>query len=280
MNRDLYALLGVNRTASADEVRSAYRRKAKSLHPDLHPGDEAKSNEFKAVSSAFDILGDADKRKQYDDGLINSKGEPTGRPQGDEFFRSAGGFQGDPFDDILSGMFGGGRRRPGPRKGADMRYRVEIAFEDAVMGAKRDMKMADGRVLSVSIPAGLESGKTLRLKSQGQPASAGGPPGDALLEVTVRDSQVWQRDNDHLRMTVQVPLRTAILGGTVDVPTPAGSVSMKIPEGSNSGATLRLRNKGVQIAGNPGHLYVRVEILIEDPKDPKLRAWAKSRNSD
>lgn len=274
MARDPYQILGVSRAATSDEIRRAYRRKAKELHPDLHPGDEVKSNEFKAASSAFEILGDEKKRAQFDRGEIDGDGHPRSFAQGPRGGPHSG-MQGDPFEDILSGMFGGGRRRPGPRKGADLRYRVEIAFEDAVLGAKRDMTMADGRTLTVSIPAGVESGKTLRLKSQGQRSAFGGPPGDALLEVLVRDSKVWQRDGDDLRMGQGVPLRTMILGGSVDVKTPSGSVTLKVPEGSNTGATLRLRGKGVQIAGRPGNLYVRLEAVIEDPKDVDLKAWAK-----
>ncbi|MEO0851395.1 MAG: DnaJ C-terminal domain-containing protein, partial [Pseudomonadota bacterium] len=226
-----------SRSATSDEIRRAYRRKAKELHPDLHPNDEAKANAFKAASTAFEILGDEKKRAQFDRGEIDADGNPKGFAGGG--FGGArgaqGGFQGDAFEDILSGMFGGGRRRPGPRKGADLRYRVEIAFEDAVLGAKRDMPMADGRTLTVSIPAGIETGKTLRLKSQGQRSAFGGPPGDALLEIVVRESSVWTRDGTDLRMAQGVPLRTMVLGGSVDVKTPSGSVTLKVPEGSNTG---------------------------------------------
>lgn len=278
MARSPYEILGVSRDATSDDIRRAYRRKAKDLHPDLHPNDEIKMNEFKAVSSAFEILGDQKKRAQFDRGEIDGDGNPRG------FAGSGGGFggarggagpQGDPFEDILSGMFGGGRRRPGPRKGADLRYRVEIAFEDAVLGAKRDMTMADGRTLTVSVPAGIETGKTLRLKSQGQRSAFGGPPGDALLEIVVREHAVWTRQGNDLRMSVGVPLRTMLLGGHVDVRTPSGVVALKVPEGSNTGATLRLRGKGVQMPGNAGNLYVRLEVVIEDPKDADLKAWAK-----
>ncbi|MDJ0920546.1 MAG: DnaJ C-terminal domain-containing protein [Henriciella sp.] len=284
MSKDLYSVLGVSRNADAAELRRAYKRKAKELHPDLHPGDKAKAEAFKAASSAYEILGDEGKRKKYDRGEIDSEGNPKG------FFGQGGGQQpfqrsshphsggaGDPFEDILSGMFSGGRRRPGPSKGSDVRYIVDISFEDAVSGAKREMKMADGRVLNVSIPAGVESGQTLRLKSQGQPAKGKGPPGDALLEVNVRKSPVWTKDGVDLRMSVGVPLKTAVLGGSVDVMTPAGDVTLKIPEGSNTGALLRLRGKGVQIPGKPGNLYVRLEIMIENPKDPGLRDWARGR---
>jgi DnaJ-class molecular chaperone len=277
MSKKLYSILGVAQGASADEIRRAYKRKAKDLHPDLHPDDEVKLAAFKEASSAYEILGDEKKRAQYDRGEIDDEGNPRGFAGGGGrggFDGTHGGYQGDPFEDIFSGMFGAGRRRPGPRKGADMRYRVDIAFEDSVTGARREMMMADGRVLNVSIPAGIESGRTLRLKSQGQSSPNGGPPGDALLEVNVRPSKVWVRDGEDLRMTVSVPLRTALLGGSVEVNTPGGSVTLKVPEGSNSGATLRLRGKGVQLK-TPGHLYARLEVMIEDPKDPQLRDWAR-----
>jgi len=278
MSKDLYKILGVSRTASADDIRRAYKRKAKDSHPDLHPGDAAKAEQFKSASAAYEILSDQSKRGQYDRGEIDGDGNPMGFAghQGfNDFGRTAGGFQGDPFEEILSGMFGGGRRRPGPRKGADMRYRVEIAFEDSVTGARREMTMADGRALNVSIPPGIETGRTLRLKSQGKPSNSGGPPGDALLEINVRPSKIWTRDGTDIRMNVPVPLKTALLGGQVEVNTPMGPIALKIPEGSNSGAVLRLRSKGVQVPGKAGHLYARLEIQIEDPKDAGLKDWAR-----
>lgn len=271
----------MNRTATSDEIRKSYRRKAKELHPDLHPDDDEKASEFKKVSAAFEILGDKTKRSQFDRGEIDADGNSKSFSQGG-FGRTHGGqsgFQGDPFEDILSGMFGAGRRRPGPRKGADLRYRVEISFEDAVLGAKRDMAMADGRTLTVSIPAGIETGKTLRLKSQGQQSAFGGPPGDALLEVVVRESSIWTRDGVHLRMSLGVPLQVMVLGGSLTVSTPSGPLALKVPVGSNTGSTLRLRGKGIQIAGRAGHLYVRLETIIDDPKDPDLRDWAKQRQT-
>lgn len=285
MSKDPYTILGVSRSASADEIRRAYKRKAKETHPDLHPGDAAKADIFKSASAAYEILGDATKRAQFDSGEIDADGNPKGFDGahgfgGGQGFGRSQGFggghaQGDAFEDILSGMFGGGRRRPGPKKGPDMRYRVEIAFEDAIAGARREMTMADGRVLNISIPAGIETGQSLRLKSQGRTSTSGGPPGDAILEIAVRPSKKWTRDGNDIRMTVPVPLKTALLGGQVDVDTPMGTIALKIPEGSNSGAVLRLRGKGVQSSSKPGNLYARLEVMIEDPKDSGLKSWAR-----
>lgn len=284
MALDPYNVLGVPRTATEAEIKKAYRAKAKALHPDLHPNDEKKSDEFKRVSAAFEILGDAEKKAKFDRGEIDGDGNPRGFPgggggPGDGYrwdTRGGGAAQGDPFEDILSGMFGGGgrRRNPGPMKGRDVRYRVEISFEDAVTGARRRMTMADGSALDVNIPAGITSGQVLRLKSQGQPSPTSGPPGDALLEVEVAASPIWTREGNHLRMSVPIDLKKAVLGGNVDVKTPSGTVSLKVPPGSNTGAQLRLKGKGVQ-ASPPGDLYVRLEIMLADPKDEGLRRWAE-----
>jgi DnaJ-class molecular chaperone len=285
---DPYTVLGVPRSATEAEIKKAYRTKVKALHPDQHPNDVRKAEEFKRVSSAYEILGDAEKKAKFDRGEIDAEGNPRGFAGGGfpggggggrwEGGSPFGGAQGDPFEDILSGMFGAGarRRNPGPQKGRDIRYRVEISFEDAVTGARRRMTMADGSALDVNIPAGITSGQTLRLKSQGQPSPSGGAPGDALLEVDVQPSQIWTRDGKDLRMPLSVDLRTAVLGGTVDVRTPSGPVALKIPAGTNTGAQLRLKGKGVQVTP-PGDLYVRLEIVLSDPRDEGLKRWAEGR---
>ncbi|MEO1028933.1 MAG: DnaJ C-terminal domain-containing protein [Pseudomonadota bacterium] len=288
MSWDPYSVLGVSKTASDDEIKSAYRKKAKALHPDTNKGDEAKAEQFKKVSAAFAVLGDKEKRKQFDSGKIDADGQPRGfaGAQGGGGFNTnnnpfSGGPGGDPFDDLLSGIFGGSRRRgrPGPRKGKDMRYRIEVSFADAVTGARRRMKMSDGRSLDVGIPPGLEDGQTLRLKSQGEASPYGGPPGDALLEVTIKPSKVWRREGQDLHMDVPVDLKTAVLGGVVDVETPSGAVSMKVPEGTNTGAVLRLRGKGVQATDTHGNLYARLMIVVEDPRSDALRKFVKSKYS-
>ncbi|MEL7480944.1 MAG: J domain-containing protein [Pseudomonadota bacterium] len=283
MTWDPYEVLEVPRTASADDIKRAYRRKAKALHPDQHPGDRGKADAFKRASAAYDLLSDTSKRAQFDRGEIDAEGNPRGFPGGGAGYPQGGmggtGMGQDAFEDILSGLFGGARSRrsPGPRKGRDVRYRVEVEFEDAVTGARRRMRMADGQSLDINIPAGIESGQILRLKSQGEASPFGGAPGDALVEVTVKPHRLWRRDGDDIHMPVAVPLETAILGGTVDVTTPAGPVSLKVPEGSNTGAVLRLRGKGVQRSAKPGNLYARLEIMLDDPRDMDLKRFAESR---
>ncbi len=297
MNIDPYTLLGVPRTASEDEIKKAYRAKVKALHPDLHPGDEAKAARFKQVSRAFDIIGDKAKRARFDRGEIDAEGNerasafgpgghggPGGFGRPGEAGRRAGmggaggpfgpsGAAPDPFEDILSGLFGQGRgnRRTGPVRGRDIRYTITIPFEDAVTGGKRRLTMADGKTLDVDIPAGIEDGVTLKLRSQGQPSPSGGPPGDGLIEVHVTPSKIWTREGDDLRMAAAVPLATAVLGGKIDVRTPTGMVTLKVPAGSNTGTVLRLKEKGVQVRNRPGNLFVRLEILLDDPEDPALR---------
>ena len=281
MALDPYAVLGVPKSATEADIKKAYRARVKTLHPDLHPGDEVKADEFKRVSAAFEILGDAEKRAKFDRGEIDGDGNPRGFGGGGGRWESGAGpfgAQGDPFEDILAGMFGGNarRRNPGPQKGRDVRYRVEISFEDSVTGARRRMSMADGSALDVNIPAGITSGQTLRLKSQGQPSPNGGAPGDALLEVDVASSPIWTREGKDLRMSLSLDLKTAILGGTVDVRTPSGPVALKVPAATNTGAQLRLKGKGVQV-NPPGDLYVRMEIVLSDPRDEGLKRWAEGR---
>lgn len=288
MSWDPYATLGVSRGASAEEIKSAYRKKAKALHPDLHPGDASKAEAFKKASAAFDILGDPEKRKRFDRGEIDADGQERMRdPFGGGGFgggRTQGGFQGDPFEDILGGIFGrrgpGGRSGPGPMRGRDLRYQVEIDLADAITGARRRFTMSDGRALDVQIPAGIESGQTLRLKSQGQPGPNGGPPGDALLEVRVRESARLRREGNDVHMSLPVSLSQAVLGDKVELDTPTGKVTLKVPEGSNTGRVLRLKGRGVQAAPNPGHLYVKLEIVLNEPDNAALKSFLKSQSAN
>lgn len=276
---DLYTVLGVSRTASEEEIKRAYRQAVKACHPDLHPDDPDKAEKFKQLSAAFEILGDKEKRGQYDRREIDEAGQPTAHSftTGPSSYEGSGGF--DPFDDVFSGLFGGGRnrRRTGPVKGRDVVYKVTVPFEDSITGGRRRMVMADGRALEVDIPAGVKTGQTLRLKSQGRPSPAGGPPGDAMLQVTVSDSAIWTRSGNDLRMNQPVSLKVAVLGGRVEVQTPSGSVFLSVPAGSNTGTVLRLKGRGVASAKDPGHLFVRLEIRLDDPGDGALKAFLESQ---
>ena len=284
---DPYAVLGVSRTASAEEIKSAYRRKAKALHPDLHPNDPAKAEAFKRASAAFDVLGDETKRGRFDRGEIDADGNERMRNPfggaGPSAGQGTGGFQGDPFEDLLSGLFGGrgGRRGPGPgpMRGRDIRYRVDVEFADAVTGASRRFTMSDGRSFDVQIPAGIETGQTLRLRSQGEPGP-GGVPGDALLEIRVLEDRRFRREGNDLHMSLPVTLKQAVEGGKVEIETPTGRVTLKVPDGSNTGSVLRLKGRGVQVRPTPGHLYVRLEIVLKDPSDGALRQFVKSQGAN
>jgi DnaJ-class molecular chaperone len=247
---DPYQELGVPRTASADEIRRAFRKLAKQHHPDANPGNKAAEERFKRISAAFDLLEDPAKRKKFDAGEIDADGHETMRGfSGAGPFGQAGGFRpgGADFDnidlsEILGEMFGGrgGARGFGgggfaPQRGADVRAKLEIDLEDAIRGGKKRLQFSDGRTLEVTIPKGASDGQTLRLKGQGSPGRAG--PGDALIELGIRAHAVYRREGDNLVMDLPVSAPDAILGGKVEAPTPDGPVTLSIPPGSNSGST-------------------------------------------
>jgi DnaJ-class molecular chaperone len=299
--QDPYQELGVARTASADELRRAFRKLAKQYHPDKNPGDKAAEERFKRVSSAFDLLGDEDKRKKFDRGEIDAEGRETARGfdpfnrggfgggggQGGFNAGGGGGFEGVDLNDILGEVFGGrggqGGFRPGgfgPSKGADVRARLEIDLEDAIRGARKRIAFADGRTIEVTIPKGAADGQTLRLKGQGSPGRGG--PGDALIELTLRPHPVFRREGEVLVMDLPVSAPDAILGAKVEAATPDGPVSLTVPKGSNSGSTLRLKGRGLvdSRTGARGDLLARVLVMLPDPPDPELERFAEKWRKD
>lgn len=298
--RDPYQELGVGRTASADEIRKAFRKLAKQHHPDANPGDKASEERFKRVSAAFDILGDEEKRKKFDRGEIDADGReqfrgfnpgqggPWGQAGGNPYGAGAGGgrgfegaqFEGVDINDILGDVFGrrgggGGGFGFGGGKGADVRARIDIDLEDSILGATRRIQFSDGRTLDVTIPKGATDGQVLRLKGQGQQAPRGA--GDALIELHIRPHPVFKRRRDRLHMDLPVSLPDAVLGGKVQAPTPDGTVSLKVPKGANSGTVLRLKGKGVvdPRTGKRGDLLARLIVTLPDETDPKLEAFAE-----
>lgn len=285
MAGDPYKELGVSRGASQDEIKKAFRRLAKDLHPDKNPGDAKAEERFKRITAAFDLLGDAEKRAKFDRGEIDADGREQFRGFGGGGRGGPGGFggQGGPggragFENIdldeIFGMFGGGARGGGGGRGfggrgQDVRATLEVSLEDSISGATRRIQFTDGRVLDVAIPKGASDGQTLRLKGQGAPGR-GGEAGDALIELKIAAHPVFRRDGADLTMDLPVSLEDAVLGGKVPVRTPEGVVSMTIPKGSNSGQTLRLKGRGAFAGGKRGDLLAKLMITLPDPMDEAL----------
>lgn len=292
MSDDPYKVLGVSKDASSAEIKKAYRKLVKELHPDLHPGDKAKAAQFQEVSAANDIIGDPEKRKRFDAGEIDASGQE--RPQRQYYrdhadadprgrYDSGAGYS--DFEDlsgVFSDLFGArAQARTGGSqgfavRGSDVRYRLEVEFMDAVQGAKRAVPLPDGSAIDLTIPAGVRDGQTLRLRGKGQPGLGGGPAGDAYVEISVRPHPVFTRDGNDIEVEVPVSFDEAVLGARVEVPTLSGRVSMSIPKGASSGQRLRLKGKGVRPAkGTAGDQYVRLKIVTPARIDAEMETIAQ-----
>jgi len=302
---DPYQELGVSRTASADEIRKAFRKLAKANHPDTNPGNKAAEERFKKVSAAFDIVGDAEKRKKFDAGQIDADGRETmggfggggpwggGAPGG--FGQRGGGYRSETFEgadlgDILGEMFGGGARggaRPGgmgggfggfSQRGADVRAKLDIDLVDSILGGKQRIAFSDGRTIDVTIPKGAQTGQTLRLKGQGSPGRSG--PGDAFIEIAVKPHALYRREDEALVMDLPVTFYDAVLGGKVEAPTPDGPVNISVPKGANTGTRLRLKGRGLSDAkGHRGDLFARLVVTLPEGADPALEAFAEDQKA-
>jgi DnaJ-class molecular chaperone len=280
LSADPYEVLGVAEDASAEAIRKAYRALAKKLHPDLNPGNKACEERFKAVSAAYDLIGDPERRARFDKGEIDASGAER-PPRG--FYRDHAGGPEDRYasaegfadmteaDDILGEIFGRSGRGSLRMRGQNAHYRLELDFLDAVNGAKRQVTLPDGSVLDVTIPAGTPDGRVLRLRGKGMPGFNGGLPGDALVEISVRPHRTFTRKGDDIHMELPISLREAVLGGKVNVPTPQGPVSMTVPKWSNTGSVLRLKGKGVpRRDGGRGDEYVTLKVMLPARPDPEL----------
>lgn len=306
MAQDPYSELGVAKGASQADIKKAFHKLAKELHPDRNPGDKKGEERFKRVSAAFDFLSDEEKRKKFDRGEIDADGREvfrgfSGARRGGQGGAPGGGFgqggfsaQGfDPADleDIFSvfgglggGMGGRGRAQqpPPPPQGVDVRAKLDIDLEDTIEGATKRIGFNDGRTLDVTIPKGASDGQTLRLKGQGQ-QGRGGAFGDALIELRVKPHPIFKREGADLTMDLPVSVPDAVLGGKVEAPTPDGPVSLNVPKGSNSGAVLRLKGKGAFDAkgGKRGDLMARLVVTLPDKPDAELEkfteTWRKQR---
>ncbi len=283
--KDYYQVLGVERNASQEEIKRAYRKLARQFHPDVNPGDRAAEERFKDINEAYEVLSDAQKRSKYDQfGSSWKQWQNTGGAPGgfEDFVRqwfgqSGGNVQTINLDDLFTGgslgdLFGtvlgfGGRSRGASsrtQRGRDVEIPVELTLEEAFHGATRRVQRGDGYQVTARIPPGARSGGRIRLSGQGQQA-AGGTPGDLYLKVSVQPHPVYRCEGDDLWRDLDVDLYTAVLGGEVPVDTPEGPVTLKIPAGTSSGKTFRLRGKGMPCANHSQHrgdLYAVVHVQV------------------
>lgn len=282
---DPYSTLGVARGATDAEIKSAYRKLAKELHPDKNRDNPKAAEKFSAATNAYDLLSDKDKRARFDRGEIDADGNPTapfgfGGGGGGGFRGQPGGFEtgGADFGDIFEGLFGGagrragggfGRQAPQPR-GANVAYRLAVQFADAAILAPQRITLQDGKTIDLKLPAGVESGTQTRLSGKGQQGPGGA--GDAIVTIEVRPHPFFTRDGDNVRLDLPVTLDEAVKGGKVKVPTVDGPVMLGVPAGTTSGKTLRLRGKG--FTGKDGTRGDQLVTLMVDvpADDPAIQA--------
>lgn len=286
MSDDPYELLGVSKTASVDEIRKAYRKLAKELHPDLNPGDKSTEDRFKKVSAAHSLLSDAEQRARFDRGEIDGSGadtpqqryyrhyadsDPSGRYHSDAGYRD---FEGA--SDIFADLFGKGsdgetRFRT---RGQNVRYRLGVSFLDAINGAKQQLNLPDGSTIDLTIPAGSKTGTILRLRGKGHPGLGDGPSGDALVELTVAPHAQFSREGDDIIVELPISLDEAILGAKIEVPGASGRLRVTVPKGSSSGDVLRLRGKGAPKGdGRHGDQRVVLKVVMPNTIDDGLEAF-------
>lgn len=273
---DFYKILGVERTATQDEIKKAFRKLAQKYHPDKNPGNKEAESRFKQISEAYDVLSDDEKRAKYDQlGRYYQQAGPTG-PRGSGGsgsgvnWNESADFGGEgSFADFLSNLFGGGGRRDPyskqPIRGTDMEQPVEITLDEAYNGTERVLTRADGKRRTVKIPAGAREGTRIRIAGEGNPGFAGGPNGDLFLVVTVRPHPSFEIREDDLYTDLKVDVFTALLGGEVVVNTLGGNVKLRIPAGTQSGRTFRINGRGLpklRDKGERGNLLARVLIQV------------------
>lgn len=300
--RDPYQVLGVARGANDADIKKAFRKRAKELHPDANRDDPKAQDRFSELNSAYEILGDETKRKQFDRGEIDAEGKPRfqgfegmggrggraggfefnfGQGSGSPFGRAGGGEAGFDPSDIFSSLFGEQARRqrgrPEPQKPAEQSFTLEVTLAEAAGGATRRVKLPGGREVEVTIPEGVGDGKVMRLRGLGQPDPFSGESGDVLMTIKVKPDPRFTVDGKDLRTRVAVPLARAVLGGPLHVPTLTGAVEMTIPPLTGTTKQFRLRGKGLKgEKGAVGDLFVAIDIEMP-ASDAELTALMKTR---
>ncbi|MEZ5818360.1 MAG: J domain-containing protein [Hyphomicrobiaceae bacterium] len=293
MAEDPYSALGLKRTATDEEIRRAFRKLAKELHPDVNPDNPEAAERFKRVTAAYEIIGDPERRQAFDRGEIDASGEPRRSYHGASAGRGSPGGPGGPdfgFSDIFSDLFGQrGPRGPGAGfslRGQDMRYTLDVDFMEAVLGTKKRVTMPEGGQLDLNVPEGVTDGQVLRLKGKGGPGIRGGEPGDALVEVRVKPHPYFKRQGDDILVDIPITIDEAVLGGKIEVPTAAGRVTLTLPKGASSGRAFRLKGKGARnpATGTYGDQIVTVRITLPPKIDESLEyflaEWRKKNTYD
>jgi DnaJ-class molecular chaperone len=270
----------VDRSASLEDIRKAYRNLAKKLHPDLNPGNREAEARFKEVAGAYDLLSDKEKRQRYDDGEIDATGAERPRQrfykdyatQSDSPYGNASGFADfAESDDILTEFLRQQAHARANARGHDISYRLPVEFLDAVNGGTIRLDLPQGGTLDVKIPPGIEDGQVLRLRGKGVPGRGKGEAGDALVEISIKPHRFFTREGDDIHVEIPVTLTEAVLGGRINVPTPSGPVTMTVPKHANTGTVLRLKGKGVgRPGGKHGDEFVKLKVMLPDRPDPEL----------
>ena len=295
MSDNPYTILGVKADASDKEIKSAYRKLAKGLHPDLNPGDTAAEERFKSISAAYNFLKDKDNRARFDAGEIDASGME--KPQENYYHTYAGdgpeqryydtsGFrdfsdESDLFAELFARAQAESARKKAaqpPHRGFDAQYHLKIDFLEAALGGKRRVTLPDGSTLDIKVPAGIKDGQKIRLKGQGMPGFKGGDRGDAFVKIEVLPHKIFKRDGKDILLELPITLDEAILGGKVAVPTIHGKLMMNIPPGARTGQVLRLKDKGIVSGKNrsPGNQLVSLKVVMPKKIDDELRDFMKS----
>ncbi len=293
--KDFYAVLGVSKSSTPEEIKKAYRKLAMKFHPDKNPGDKKAEEQFKEISEAYEVLSDPKKKEMYDQfGFAGAQYQNAGAGGPFGGFGGAGGgfggggnfgsgedFQdvfGDMFGDIFGGRSGGFQRNRRPSKGSDLRYTLNVSFEESATGTDKVISFLRSRGgrdesarLSVKVPAGVKQGQRLKLTGEGDASISGGESGDLFVIIQVQDHELFSREEDDVLIDVPVPYTDAILGGEVEIPTLTGRVALKINPGTASGQILRLKGKGFPKSGGFGNGDMRVRILVDTPNNLSSR---------